>query len=61
MPEKIRRMKVELSCKRKGQAPHGFTVEWNEPEEKALETFSKFRKRLDDMLKEHGLGSVRDK
>lgn len=52
---KIRRMKIDLSCKRKGAATHGFKIEWKEPEEKALETFAHFHECLRAMLKAHGL------
>lgn len=48
-------MTLDLSCKRKGAATHGFKIEWVEPEEKGLETFAHFHKFLTALLKSHGL------
>lgn len=51
MPKaKVIRMKLELSAK-----PDGFKVEWNEPADKAHETFAHFHQCLTAMLKAHGL------
>ena len=51
MPKaKVTRMKIELSAK-----PDGFKVEWNDPVEKARETFAHFHECLTAMLKAHGL------
>lgn len=52
---KVRRMKLEISCKRKGVLPHGMKIEWDEPEENAIETFNHFCECVLPMLKSHGL------
>lgn len=49
---KTRVMTLDLSCKRKGAPTHGIKVQWNEPEEKALETYRKLYDGLQALLKD---------
>ena len=52
---KYNKMKLELACTRKGKLPHGFKIQWTEPEDKAVETYDHFLHCLSAMLKAHGL------
>lgn len=52
---KKRTMKLSISCKSKGTPPHEFTLEWKEPQEKAVDTYNRFREVLEAMAKAHGL------
>lgn len=52
---KHRTLTLDLSCKRKGAHTHGFKITWQEPEDKAIETFNFLHRYLLTVLKAHGL------
>lgn len=54
-PKKRRNMTLELSCKRAGVPVTALKVEWSEPEDKALVTFTYFQQVLEVLLRSHGL------